>query len=268
MDRDSGRRARGTPLTQLELPLPAPRVLRTAQGESVRAIQLGKRTVTYRFRRAARRTIGITVGREGLLAAAPRWVTIEDVEAFIREKEQWVLTKLLEAASLARTRMDWNHGASLPLFGRDVTIHASDAVDGVRLDDGCLLVPASEFGADAMRAAVVGWMKRLALVLFNERAEALAPRVSVNRPDVRVSNASTQWGHCTVGRNGQARICLHWRLLHFPERLIDYVVVHELAHIREMNHSPRFWRIVANVFTDYQAVRKEIHALSRRLPEL
>lgn len=245
-----------------------PRVVRSVQGESVRAIQLGKRTVTYRFRRASRRTIGITVGREGLLAAAPRWVTIEDVEAFIREKERWVLAKLIEAASLVRTRMDWNHGATLPLFGRDVAIHSSSTVDTVRLDDGCLLVPQFDLGADGMRAAVVGWMKRLALVLFNERAEALAPHVAVARPEVRVSNASTQWGHCTVDRDGSARIYLHWRLLHFPERLIDYVVVHELAHIREMNHSPRFWRIVGNVFADYQSIRKEIHALSRRLPEL
>lgn len=268
MGRDPSRRARGTPLTQLELPLPVPRVIRTAQGESVRAIQLGKRTVTYRFRRAARRTIGITVGRDGLLAAAPRWVTIEDVEAFIREKEQWVLAKLLEAASLVRTRMDWSHGATLPLFGRDVAIHCSAAIDSVRLDDGCLLVPHSEFGADAMRAAVVGWMKRLALVLFDERATGLAPRVGVAQPEVRVSNAATQWGHCTVDRSGRARVYLHWRLLHFPERLIDYVVVHELAHIREMNHSARFWRIVGGVFPEYQSMRKEIHALSRRLPEL
>jgi predicted metal-dependent hydrolase len=266
MGRDTSRGARGTPLTQLELPLHTPRVQRTAEGESLRALQLGKRTVTYRFRRASRRTIGISVGKQGLVAAAPRWVSIEEVEAFIREKEQWVLAKLLEAASLVRTRMEWSHGAALPLLGRDVSLHLSQASDHVRVDDGCLLVPCTQ--GDAMRAAVIGWMKRFALNLFRERVELHAPRIDVATPNVRISNAMTQWGHCTVDRAGRAHVYLHWRLLHFPERLIDYVVVHELAHIREMNHSPRFWRIVGAVCPDFQAMRKEIHAISRRLPEL
>jgi predicted metal-dependent hydrolase len=268
MGRDASRRARGTPLTQLELPLPAPRVHQTVAGESMRAVQLGKRTVTYRFRRASRRTIGISVGRQGLVAAAPRWVSIDEVEAFIREKEQWVLAKLVEAATLVRARMEWSHGAMLPLLGRDISLHLTAATENVRVDDGCLLVPGAHDSSDAMRAAVVGWMKRFAIVLFRERAEIFATRLELAAPNVRISNAMTQWGHCTVDRAGRAHVYLHWRLLHFPERLIDYVVVHELAHIREMNHSPRFWRIVGAVCPDYQAMRKEIHAISRRLPEL
>jgi hypothetical protein len=255
-------------LSQLELPLPEPRAVRTAEGESVRAVQLGKRVVTYRFRRAARRTIGISVGREGLVAAAPRWVTIAEVEAFIREKERWVFAKLLESASATRARVDWMSGGVLPIFGRDIQLESAPHAGDVHVDDDRLYVPATHSTGEAMRAAVVGWMKRVGLVLYRQRAAVLAPRLSVITPEVRISNAATQWGHCTIDRTGRARVYLHWRLLHFPERLIDYVVVHELAHIREMNHSPRFWKLVASLVPDYPGARKEIHRLARALPEL
>ena len=70
-----------------------------------------------------------------------------------------------------------------------------------------------------------------------------------------LSSAATRWG--SANANGAIR--LHWRLIHFPLATIDYVVAHELAHLREMNHSPRFWNVVRSVVPEYEAARRELH---------
>jgi len=254
--------------SQLELPLPVPRPQAGVTGESIRAVQLGRRIVTYRFRRAARRTIGISVGREGLSASAPRWVTIAEVESFIREKADWVMAKLAEASTVVRSRIDWRPGVKVQILGRDTTLtFAADAANAGLEGDVLALAPVTE--ADGgLRVALVDWMKRDGLDLFARRAAIYAPRLDVALPEVRISNARTQWGHCTIGLAGRVRVFLNWRLMQFTERLIDYVVVHELSHIREMNHSRRFWDLVATQCPDYRASRLEIHTLSRQLPDL
>ena len=79
-------------------------------------------------------------------------------------------------------------------------------------------------------------------------------------PLIQLSNARTRWGTC----HPHGRVHLNWRLIHMPQHLIDYVVVHELAHLREMNHSPRFWAVVGSVIPDYTARRREMRRESHR----
>jgi len=88
--------------------------------------------------------------------------------------------------------------------------------------------------------------------------------LAVVPPPLSLSAARTRWGSCST-RSG---IRLNWRLLHFPLPVIDYVVVHELAHLREMNHSPRFWAIVSGVCPNWQALRVELRVLGKTLPGL
>jgi predicted metal-dependent hydrolase len=255
-------------MDQLELPLPARSVQVTAAGESIHAIHLGKRMLTYRFRRASRKTIGISIGRDGLAATAPRWVTIAEVEAFIREKERWVIEKLVEAASAIRHHVQWVPGVRIPLLGRETRIEPGAPNSTPRLDGGVLRLPTDTTNGDSLRANFVQWMKQAGLSLFAQRANELAPQLGVPFPRVRISNAKTQWGHCTQSVMGDARVYLHWRLMHFEQRIIDYVVVHELAHIREMNHSERFWNLVGTLCPDHRSIRREIDIQSRALPEL
>ncbi|MGB5081760.1 MAG: M48 family metallopeptidase, partial [Burkholderiales bacterium] len=82
--------------------------------------------------------------------------------------------------------------------------------------------------------------------------------------DVGLSNARSRWGSC--GANG--RLLLNWRLMLLPPHLIDYVAAHEIAHLKELNHSPRFWDLVASLYPDHRSARRELNALGRMLPEL
>lgn len=93
---------------------------------------------------------------------------------------------------------------------------------------------------------------------FGERLTHYAPLLEVEPPPLSLSSARTRWGSCSR-RSG---VRLNWRLIHFPPEVIDYVVVHELAHLHEMNHSPRFWAIVARLYPDYRTAREQLKTLN------
>ena len=122
--------------------------------------------------------------------------------------------------------------------------------------------------AETLRAAVIGWLRAAALALGRERVAAFAPVLAVPAPEVRLSNAASQWGSCTQTGEGRGRILLHWKLVHLERRLLDYVVVHELAHLRHMNHSAAFWSCVAAAYPEHQRARRELRELGHLLPNL
>jgi len=244
---------------QLELPFrvepPVP-----AKGR-LRSIHLGDRTIFYSFRRARRRTIGIAIDEQGLHASAPRWVTLLEVDAFIREKQAWVLRKLDEARANIRPAFVWREGARLPYLGTEVGVYAAQAGAPTCLAGGRLEISTA---SGTLRDATLGWLRERALVHFGDRVAALAPCMNVGVRRLSLSNARTQWGSCST----DGRVRLSWRLIHLRSALIDYVVAHELAHLRHMNHSARFWRAVESICPEYQTYRGELRALSHALPEL
>jgi predicted metal-dependent hydrolase len=255
---------------QLELPLLVDDALvdtDTADlpaGVRVREIVLGGRRIRYLFRRAQRRTIGLVIDEQGLSAAAPRWVAVAEVEAFIREKERWILERLAQRTREAQPPFAWREGAALPYLGRDVTLTLSRAVAAPRLEAGRLQLPAAASAPARMRDATLAWLKAAALGLYRERAEALARRGGMRVSEVRLSSARTQWGSCTAG----GRIRINWRLAHFALPYIDYVIAHELAHLVEMNHSRAFWRVVGTMYPEYPAARAFLRRRGHLIPVL
>ncbi len=251
---------------QLELPFlvePPPAV-----PGRLRRVQLGGRVVPYRFRRARRRTIGIVVDAHGLAAAAPRWATIAEVEAFIREKERWVLRQIDDPRRRPRAPFAWRAGASLPYAGREIVIapgaRRTPGLSGDRLE-----VPVHALASgSALRETVLDWLRSAALALFHERVARLAPALGVEPPALRRSASASQWGSCARSADGRGRVLLHWRLVHFEVSLVDYVVAHELAHLRHMNHSGVFWRLVETAYPEHRAARRALRERGRQLPDL
>ena len=87
-------------------------------------------------------------------------------------------------------------------------------------------------------------------------------------PQLRLTRAATRWGSCARDAAGGHRISLNWRMIHLAPRLIDYVVAHEVAHMRHMHHGPRFWAAVEKLYPDYLSARDEMRRMSLLLPEL
>ncbi|MDM0042455.1 SprT family zinc-dependent metalloprotease [Variovorax sp. J22G21] len=242
---------------------------RFAHPRASREVQLGNARVAYEFTRGQRRTIGFVVGAEGLSVRAPRWVALRDVDAALQEKSGWILRKLAEAdqrhARLEATRIEWRDGVSFPFLGEPVVVrldpkHGFKGVGAVleTTDPDAPRVLRMALANNAtpaqIRDAAQAWLTRQARRIFIERLDHFAPQLGVRWNKLSLSNASTRWGSASA----DGAIRLHWRLIHFRMPVIDYVVAHELSHLRVMDHSARFWETVESVVPDYGTLRKQL----------
>jgi predicted metal-dependent hydrolase len=237
-------------------------------GARLRHLVLGARTLEYRLKRSTRRTIGFTIDSTGLAITAPRWVTIADIESAIAEKEKWIFKKLGEwmtrAEQRALPRIEWKDGAQFPYLGRTISISIGSTRNALHFDAGTgVLSLALPTLADQqqIKDRVQGWLQTEAKRIFGERLPVYAAKLGVEFRAYALSSAATRWGSCS----SEGKIRLNWRLIHFPVPIIDYVVAHELAHLREMNHSPRFWKTVESIFPEFREAR---HTLKHHPPEL
>ena len=234
---------------------------------SMRCIELAAASVNYRLVISRRRTIAIHISHAGVETRAPQSASLAEVERFMRQKQSWILSRLEDIGEAAV--FDWRTGAMLPLLGTQVTLVEAPERSGIALESDRLLIGrAGRARADGhWRKRVIAWIREQALDHFRQRSTELAPQLNVGVPELRLSNAAARWGSCTLHPAG-ARIRVHWKLYLLPPHLGDYVIVHELAHIRELNHSPRFWAQVARLFPDYTAMRQELNRRGRALPLL
>ena len=231
-----------------------------------REIRLHEHLVTYALKRARRRSIGFIVGVEGLSVNAPKWVGIGDIETALLEKAGWILKKLREQQErgqrLQAARVDWRDGTSIPFLGEAVIIVLDPRTTGAVLNTDATALPGvprltlhvglpHTAGPEQLRDAVQSWLQRQARRVFEERCRLFTERLGVRVTRLALSSAQTRWGSASA----DGSICLNWRLVHFAMHTIDYVVAHELAHLREMNHSPRFWDVVRSVVPDYERAR-------------
>lgn len=224
-----------------------------------RRLQLGAEILTYRLRRARRRSIGFQIDDQGLTVSAPRWVPLREIETAIAEKRRWISNKQSEWQEWrARRRLPqvrFVDGAALPFLGGQVTLRLNaDTAATRRIDDDLAVALPREATELQVRDAVQAWLQAEARRVFSERIERFADRTSSRYSGWALSSARSQWGSCTH----DGRIRLSWRLIHFPLPVIDYVVAHELAHLEELNHGPRFWRAVSLLLPGFEAARDEI----------
>ena len=235
--------------------------------EATRELLLCGVHVAYAFRRGKRRTIGFSVGAEGLAVSAPKWVPLYEVDRAVHEKGDWILRKLQETRErqgrMEATRIEWRDGAQLPYLGRPITLvldpghhfgGAGSQLVGEPGQERLLVGLPRQATPEQIRDAVQAWLMRQAKPLFAQRLDHFAPQLGVRWSRLALSSAATRWG--SAKSDGSIR--LHWRLIHFGQDVIDYVVVHELSHLRVMDHSPRFWDTVRAVVPDYASLRGQL----------
>ncbi len=237
-----------------------------AQGK--RRIQIGEHALDYALVRSKRRSIGFMIDDDGLRITAPKWVTQSEIDNAIHEKRRWIFNKLNErrerSARRLQPQMEWRDGGKLPYLGEEIVLRLRTGLaTGIAYDattrELTIALP-QDAAEQQLKDRVQGWLQLEAKRLFGERLPIYAEKLGVSYQSFALSSATTQWGSCTA----DGRIRLNWRLIHFALPLIDYVIAHELSHLREMNHSPRFWATVQSVFPEFVAARK---ALRDHAPE-
>lgn len=233
-----------------------------------RRVRMGEHTLDYTLVRSKRRSIGFMIDNHGLRITAPKWVTLTEIENAICDKQKWIFTKLNERRERSAQRLqpqtEWRDGGTLPYLGSNITLRilatqSAGILYNAELSELTVCLP-SDAAEQQLKDRVQGWLQLEAKRIFGERLPVYAAKLSVSYQSFALSSAMTQWGSCTA--NGKIR--LNWRLIHFASPLIDYVIAHELSHLREMNHSSRFWATVQSVFPEFAAARK---ALRDHAPE-
>ncbi len=198
--------------------------------------------------RSARKTLSISVDAYGRLTVrAPRHFAKERIFAFLQEKEAWILRKQAQMHRVGMRLPPENlDGYVFSLLGRQTKITLVDGW-GIRLEGEDLYLP-----KENARERLVKWLKENAKRIFTKEAEVWSSRMGVECASLAVGSARGRWGSCSAEND----LRFTFRLLYCPKEIIEYVVVHELAHIRHKNHSPRFWREVERYIPDWKERRQ------------
>jgi len=203
------------------------------------------------------------------LTVSVPWRTSERyIARFLQDSASWVLRKLQTWESRRPIARAWRDGELVDYLGRQlrVALATEDGYSLAQLEDGDVLwlsLPAPHDPAK-VRAGLVKWYRRQALHYFHTRVQHFSAKLAVQTPRVLLSSARSRWGSCNV--KGEVR--LSWRLVQAAPHVVDYVVAHELAHLKEMNHSARFWRIVERLCPDHISARAELDAMGQHLMAL
>jgi predicted metal-dependent hydrolase len=226
---------------------------------SPHCILLNGQEVEFQLKRTrGRRAIGLKVDFAGLTVTAPLRASAHSISEVLHAHADWVLKKVEVWRKNAPPKVEWRQGALLPFLGLslplNVVVQQRRPSANWRDLAGLNLVFATEPDHNEIKTRVCDWYRVEARRYFPRRIEHLAAVAKIATPRFFLSNAQSRWGSCTV--DGDIRMT--WRLMKAAPHVIDYVAAHELAHLAHMDHSPRFWRRVAEIFPDYESARDEL----------
>ena len=223
----------------------------------------------YQLERRQRRTVGLKITIDGLVIHAPKRISQSHLESLIVLKADWIHKKLTSLTANQIPNLQWQDGEQLWLLGHPMMLiirhdARSRAVTYLpKYNEPSILnlaLPNHE-DATAVSRKVIQWYKKEALVDFARRLELFSTKLGVAVPKLLLSNAQSRWGSC----NSKKEVRLNWRLIQAPPHIINYVICHELAHLKEMNHSAKFWAVVGSIYPDYKAAEKDLKRLSLQL---
>ena len=219
-----------------------------------RAATLEGHHITYTLKRSSkRRSIGLRIDDRGLTVSMPLRASESWLHDVLQDRANWVLEKLDGWQARKPEVMCWMDGEFIPYLGEQLTLRVVQFATPA-YQNGTELWVRGEGGEAGIEQRVSQWYRKQAQALFAARAAHYAALMNVSPAVIKLSTAKTRWGSCTSG--GTVRLNL--QLIKLPQYLIDYVVVHELAHLREMNHSAAFWGVVGGSCPDYAKLRREL----------
>lgn len=216
--------------------------------------------IEYQLRVSKRRTLAIQVKQAQVIVRAPYGCPQRDIDAFLQQKQRWILHHLTVQQEKMQQQADFvlQYGSQVLLRGVWHTILAHETQCGFVGET--VYVPPGLSG-EVLRQTLVTFYREQAQQLIPQRVAQYAARMGYLPANVQIGSATTRWGSCSA--NGSLRFS--WRLILASDEVIDYVVVHELAHLQQMNHSPAFWAIVAEFIPEYALRRRALRALEDRI---
>jgi hypothetical protein len=217
--------------------------------------------ISYTLTRSRRKTIAIYIRDGSVEVRAPMRTSVREIERFLSEKREWIDTHLAQSKSQSERKESFrlNYGDMVLYCGKQYAI--TPGIGGkIGISNDRFYIPAA-LPQEEIKSACVAIYKILAKSDFTLKVYDYAAKMGVTPSSVKVNNATSRWGSCSAKRS----LNFSWRLIMADDEVIDYVVVHELAHLVEMNHSPRFWAVVEKVLPDYRKLRARLKELQQKL---
>lgn len=230
-------------------------------------IEIGQQGVTYRVIRSGRKkTVGIEMTpHSGILVRAPRRLTHAEIREILSKRSKWIKERmeLIQGNRWTCCPHTFDSGDRFLFLGGWLTLERFSVPTGnlsVSLEDGSLKVCVPECiptvnSAQYIRASLIDWYRRQAAIILPKRVAAYVRKVHVPVPPVRIGNARRTWGSC----GAKGRLSFSWRIVMAQLSTVDYVVVHELCHLKRKDHSKAFWEMVGKILPDYAERREQLH---------
>lgn len=183
--------------------------------------------------------------------AVPKALETERIEQLLKDKHRWIKEKLyLHQQQQPAPKREMLSGEAFPYLGRNYRLKITTGkLQPVKLLHGRLqvVVPKAMRHEHIIRDMLTHWYRLQAEIRFKDKVKRYASIVGVEPTDVSVKTFKSRWGSCNV----KGEIQFHWKVIMAPNRIVDYVVVHELCHLKHHDHSPAFWRSVERIVPDY-----------------
>jgi len=217
--------------------------------------------IEYTLTRSKRKTLGLYIRNGAMEVRAPLGASKRDIDSFITSKSEWIQGKLKHSKEQAQNRESFrlNYGDSILYLGKEYPIVSKEGKQ-VGFSGEYFYMPPN-LTAKQIKSACIQIYRMLAKHDLADRVLDFSQQMSVTPSAIKINSARTRWGSCS------SKKCLNfsWRLIMADRDVIDYVVVHELAHLTEMNHSKRFWAIVEAIIPNYKQRKEGLNKISQRL---
>lgn len=231
-------------------------------------VTLAGRTVTYLLKRSERaKNLSFKIDMEnGLVVTVPERFDAGGLEAIIREKQSWILSKLDYCDQVRQRHLmsERKPGRTVLYRGREYQLEVRErkaSACAVEIEDGKMVVILKEGGGMDAAAVLEAWLKSMARLLINQRIRVVNNVLNLRYNRVAIRGQKTRWGSCSQLGN----LNFNWRLVMAPLQVMDYIVAHELLHLVEPNHSKKFWALVERVCPDYKSCREWLKKNGHRL---
>lgn len=227
------------------------------------SIRYGTTSIEYELIYSSRKTLGINVyPDQRVVVRAPRGASLADVEAVVRKKGDWITRKQqeFEAFPPPPPPRRYVSGETHLYLGRTYHLKViEDQDEGVEMNGSHLhLRVRSSSDLERKQKLLENWYRRQAKTVFPERLDAVYPRAArfdIPYPKMKIRLMKTRWGSCSTKGN----INLNLRLIQTPTACIDYVILHELAHLKEHNHSRAYYNLLDKLLPDWRDRREELN---------
>jgi predicted metal-dependent hydrolase len=220
--------------------------------------------IDYCLELRQRRTIGLKITQQGLVVHAPKRILAHQLQQILVEKSDWIQSKLALREQNQIAPIQWVDGEPLLFLGKDIFLQVlKHSVNKAPILEGERLVVRTTQPDNQTYIArkIMQWYAQQALPDFKRRVDIIAAQMTEKVSHVALSNAKMRWGSC----NSRKEIRLNWRLIQAPPHMIHYVVCHEMAHLREMNHSAKFYAVLEALYPQHAKAEKELKAFSSML---